>query len=212
MLNPGKILIKALASVAASPPAASPLFRGCDPPGPGPHSAYIPNVMVRTHKDETARFYDDLIRQKIVLINCMSIRDEASCSYMDTFTQVQPLIGEELGRSVFMYTLTSDPEHDNAAALRKLAEKHKAREGWLFLTGEPEDLMLLRMRLFIHDGGQDCSMRMVRYGNEAVGVWGGMASTLGAELIAQRISWITPREVPSGPPTRGGPWPLSTEV
>jgi len=211
MLHPGKMLIKALASSAASPPAMPASFSGCEPPGPGPHASYIPNVMVHTHLGRTARFYQDLIREKIVLIHCMSIRDESSCSNLETVSRLQSLIGDDLGRKVFIYSITTDPEHDDAAALRRFAEKYKARDGWLFLTGEPADLMLLRARLFTHDGGQDCSMHLIRYGNESVGVWGGVSVTTGAESIAQRVSWITPGEVPSGPPTRGGPWPLSAE-
>lgn len=211
MLHPGKMLIKALARAAANPaPMPSP-SRNCEPPVPGPHASYIPNVVVHTHLGQTARFYDDLIRQRIVLINCMSIRDEASCSNMETVAQLQSLLGEDLGRSVFIYSVTTDPEHDTAAALRRFAEKYKARDGWLFLTGDPAELMTLRARLFTHDGGQDCSMHLIRYGNESVGVWGGVSVMTGAESIAQRVLWITPREVPSGPPTRGGPLPLAAE-
>ncbi|HEY6252142.1 MAG TPA: SCO family protein [Candidatus Angelobacter sp.] len=211
MLHPGKMLIKALARAAANSAAMPPASRGCEPPVPGPHAAYIPNVVVHTHRGQTARFYDDLIRQRIVLINCMSIRDEASCSNMETVAQLQPLIGEDLGRSVFIYSLTTDPEHDTAAALRRFAEKYNARDGWLFLTGDPAELMTLRARLFTHDGGQDCSMHLIRYGNEAVGVWGGVSVMIGAKSIAQRVQWITPREAPAGSPTRGGPSPLSAE-
>ena len=211
MLRPGKILMKALAAAATNLSDARESFRPCEPPTPGLHAAYIPNVFVHTHQSQRVRFYDDLIRQKIVLINCLSIRDEASCSNIETVAQVQPLIGEALGRNVFIYSITTDPEHDTAAALRTLAEKYQARNGWLFLTGASADLQLLRQRLFIHSGGQDCSMHLIRYGNEAVGLWGGVPARSTPESIAQRLSWIMPGDRPSGPPKRGGPPPLAVE-
>src|SRR5215469_2370349 len=210
MLHPGRTLIRALAR-AASSAVIEPPVRKCEPPPAGPHAAYIPNVNVRTHKDQTVRFYEDLIRGKIVLINCLSIRDAASCSHIETLAQVQPLIGEDLGRSVFMYSITTDPEHDTPAALRAFAEQYKAGNGWLFLTGEAADLQMLRQRLFTHAGGQDCSRHLIRYGNAAVGLWGAIVASTKPESIAQRLSWVTPVERPSGPPTRGGPPLLTAE-
>jgi len=200
-------LIKALAgeaNVAAGPPAWPKAL-------PGPHSAYIPNVVVLTHKNEAVRFYDDLIRQKIVLINCMATRDEASCSNIETLVQVQRLLGDNLGRKVFIYSITIDPEHDTPTALQAFAEKCNIGIGWLFLTGQSADIQVLRQRLFIHSGGQDCSMHLIRYGNEAVGLWGGVAARSTPESIAKRISWIMPGERPSGPPKSGGPPQLAVE-
>jgi protein SCO1/2 len=207
VFHPGKILANAAANALTAAASA----RKCEPPLPGTHAEYIPNVIVQTHHNETARFYDDLIRPRIVLINCMSIRDEANCSHIETMAQVQRLLGKELGRSVFIYSITTDPERDTPLALRGFAEKYCASNGWLFLTGETADIKLLRARLFSHDGGQDCSMHLIRYGNEAVGVWGGVSARASAESIAQRLSWITPRERPTGGPRRSGPLPLFSE-
>jgi protein SCO1/2 len=211
MLSAGKILIQAFASALANANAAATSFDDCiPPPVSGPHAAYIPNLMVRTHQDQMARFYEDLVRQKIVLISCVSTRNESSCSNHETLVKVQSLIGQESGRSVFMYSITTDPEHDTPARLRAFAEKYGAGDGWLFLTGDPAALKTLRQRLFTQ-GGQDCSMHLIRYGNEAVGLWGGILATAAPESIAQRVSWLTPGERPSGPPKRGGPPPLAAE-
>lgn len=209
MQHPGRILIDALAQAAHSA-AMSDSEHGCQHPQPGAQTSYIPNVTVQTHKGETARFYDDLVRGKMVLINCISIRDEASCSHLETVSQVQPLIEKELGRSVFIYSITTDPIHDTPAALRAFAEQCKARDGWLFVTGDPRELLTLRLRLFMRSG-QDCSMHMIRYGNEALGLWGGILATATPESIAERVAWITPGETPVGPPTRGGPPILESE-
>ena len=180
--------------------------RGCVPPvNAGSHSAWIPNVTVHTHRGQTARFYDDLIARGTVLLHCISTRDEAGCRSLETMARVQDLLGEELGRTVFIYSIAADSD-GSPEALRALAEKYQAGIGWSFLTGDPAELSLLRTRMF-RSGGEDCSMHLIRYGNEAVGLWGGVAAHSSPESIAHRLSWVTPKDRPAGPPIRGGPFP-----
>jgi len=102
--------------------------------------------------------------------------------------------------------------------LAEFAERHGAQPGWLFLTGEPYTLDSLRGRFFAHGSGhshegahaEDCSMRLLWYGNEAVGRWGAVPSTAAPEAIAMRISWLEDRPWPGGAPIRGGPMPLDS--
>lgn len=196
MLNLGKMLAMAGAAASSS---------DCSRPARGPYAGIIPNVVVRTHLNQRAWFYDDLIWQKTVLIHCMALSDSESCSNTENLARVQPLIGEELGRSVFIYSITTDPAHDTPAKLGEFAQKCGAKDGWLFLTGDAAALQLVRGKLFTHGAGQDCSMDLLRYGNETAGLWGGTLAKSEPEAIAERLSWITPRDYPTGPPKRGGP-------
>lgn len=51
------------------------------------------------------------------------------------------LLGPALGKRVRIVSITIDPEHDSPAELLKYAEAHGAnRDGWLFLTGKPEQI------------------------------------------------------------------------
>jgi protein SCO1/2 len=211
MFDPPGTFIKGLVSTVANLNAAAVFAGDCVPPSPGPHSAYIPNPVVLTHLGERVRFYDDLIRKKIALLSCMSVRDSASCGKIETLSKVQQFLGEDFGQRLFIYSITTDPEHDTPAVLQAFADKYQAGKGWLFLTGESAALRILRERLFTHSGGQDCSLHLLRYGNEEVGLWGGVAATASPESIVERISWITPRDRPPGPPRRGGPWPVKSE-
>jgi protein SCO1/2 len=182
----------------------------CSRPLRGPHAGYIPNIVVRTHLNQRAWFYDDLILGRIVLIHCMSSSDAESLSNLENLARVQPLIEDRQGRSVFIYSITTDPLHDTPQVLHNLAQQYGARDGWMFLTGEPTSLTQLRQKLFTYNGGHDCSMTLLRYANEAAGVWGGTPVKSSPEAIAERIRWITPQLRPSGRPQRGGP-PLLAE-
>jgi protein SCO1 len=180
----------------------------CSRPSSGPHAGYIPNVIVLTHRNQRAWFYDDLIAGKTVMIHCIGADDAERSATLETLARVQALIGKAMGRSVFIYSIAADPALETSQALRRIAEKYGAGDGWIFLTAEPDALKLVQQRLFIHSGGQDCSMSLLRYGNEKAGMWGGTPITSRAESIVKRLSWITPGEQPSGPSRRGGPTEL----
>ena len=173
----------------------------CMRPGGGPYAEYFPNVVVHAHDGRKALFYHDLLRGKTVLVNCMSLKNEAVYSATTNLVEVQRLLGERLGHDVFMYSLTVDPENDTPHVLRAFAEKHGIRPGWLFLSGRTDDMQLLRSRLFAHDAThqhgaavvRDCSMGLVRYGNEAVGLWGSVPAKSEPEWIVKRLSWVESR-------------------
>ena len=189
----------------------------CARPHNGPHADYFPNLEVPTHENRRALFYNDLLHGKTVLINCMSIKSDAVYPVTKNLVRVQRLLGPRLGRDVFMYSLTLDPEHDTPRALSAFADKHGAQPGWLFLTGQPDVLERLRGRLFFHivsgGGGHqhtsaqvpDCSRGLIRYGNEAVGLWGAVPVKTEPEWIVERLSWVETRRLPVGLPRRKGP-------
>jgi protein SCO1/2 len=187
----------------------------CLRPPNGPKSEYFPNAVVLTHENRKALFYDDLLRGKTVLVSFMSVNDPGVDRLMETLRLVQGHIGSRLGRDVFMYSITVDPENDTPEALERLAARHGARPGWQFLTGETAALQRIRDRFFAHgpvhdhDAGsvEDCSLAMIRYGNEAVGLWGTVPSGARPELIAQRLSWVESRSAPAGSFKRRGPRP-----
>lgn len=177
----------------------------CAPPGGGPYAEYFPNVLVYTHDGRKALFYHDLLRGKTVLLNCVSVKNEAKYPVTANLVKVQQLLGERLGRDVFMYSLAVDPENDTPRVLRAFAAKHKVRPGWFFLSARLEDVQTLRGRLFAHDAAhslgpaavRDCSMGLVRYGNEAAGLWGSVPAKADPEWIVKRLSWVESR--PSAP-------------
>lgn len=183
----------------------------CARPLRGPNAAFIPNVVVQTHDNRKAFFYDDLVRGKTVLVHCIASQndDAGSSESLEMMAKLQSELKSQPDRKVFIYSLAIDPERDTPQALRALATKYGAGEQWLFLTGEPAALEFLREQLFTHSGGHDCSSSLIRYGNEACGVWGAVPVSGGDEAILERLAWITPRERTAGPARRRGPAPLT---
>jgi protein SCO1/2 len=108
----------------------------------------FPAVKLKTQDSKVVRFYEDLIKDKIVIINFMYTQCKGICETgTANLVQVQKALGDHLGRDVFIYSITLDPEHDTPEVLKAYAEKHGARPGWTFLTGNAEDITTLRNKL-----------------------------------------------------------------
>src|SRR5262245_60388782 len=117
---------------------------------------------------------------------------------MKNLVQVQKALGDRLGREVFMYSITLDPEHDTPAVLRKYAKKYGVKPGWTFLTGKAEDINKLRRKLglFSSDPKVDADRKqhtgMIRIGNEAFKKWSVTSVLCSPDRIMQMIERMKP--------------------
>ena len=157
----------------------------------------FPNVVLTTHEGKKVRFYDDLMKDKIVLINFMYVKCEGICpGTTANLVKVQKLLGDRVGRDIFMYSITLKPEEDTPAALARYAKAYKVGPGWQFLTGDPKDVELLRRKLgFIdrdpeRDAVKSNHIGMLRWGNEPLTLWAGCPGSLPPEKIVKEIGLV----------------------
>ena len=108
----------------------------------------MPNVPVVTHDGKVFNFYDDLVKDKIFIISFLftSCRDVCPIAAA-RMAQLQDRLGDRVGKEVFFYSISIDPDRDTPDKMKKYAEAFGAGPGWLFLTGIPEDINLIRQRL-----------------------------------------------------------------
>jgi protein SCO1/2 len=157
---------------------------------------YFPNVELITHQGHKVRFFDDLIKDKVVVIDFIFTTCSSACPLETArLVEVQRALGDRVGRDVFMYSISIDPENDSPSVLARYAEKFKVRPGWLFLTGKPKDIQLLGKKLgvFIQGTGpnSDHSLEIV-VGNQATGQWMKRSPfETPAYLAAQIGSWLS---------------------
>jgi protein SCO1/2 len=133
---------------------------------------YIPNVPLVTQDGQTVRLYDDLIKNKIVLINFMYAGCKQVCPLATArMAQVQKELGDHVGRDIFLYSITLDPEHDTPAVLKQHAKAFHAGPGWLFLTGKPEDIAVVRYKLGERSKSLSDHNNGAMAGNGTTGEW-----------------------------------------
>ena len=162
---------------------------------------YFPNVKLVTHEGQEVRFFDDLVKGKIVVINFIYTTCTEVCP-LDTASlrNVQEILGDRVGRDVFMYSISIDPDRDTPEALAKYAQRYRVGPGWTFLTGAKADTLLLRKKLGLYIEGLedelDHNMSFV-IGNQRTGRWLKRSPMDNPHFIAQQIAgwadnWRTP--------------------
>ncbi len=107
----------------------------------------LPNVPLVAHTGETFNFYDDLVRDRIILLNFFVVScSEGRCPTTNAnLRKVQDMFGERMGKDVFFYSVTLQPEQDTVPILKEYAEDiFEVKPGWLFLTGKQSDIDTLR--------------------------------------------------------------------
>jgi protein SCO1/2 len=137
---------------------------------------YFPNVVLTTQTGAKVRFYDDLLKGKAVAIDLIYTRCQDVCPLQTArMAQLQKALGDRVGRDVFFYSISIDPEHDTPEVLREYASDYKVGPGWLFLTGKPEDIKLITRKLgLLRDNdaaSRDGHTPSLMIGDEPSGQW-----------------------------------------
>jgi len=157
----------------------------------------FPNVTLTTHEGKKVKFYDDLLKDKIVLINFMYVKCQGTCpGTTANLVKVQKLLGERVGKDIFMYSITLKPEEDTPEKLAAYARAYKVGPGWQFLTGDPKDVELLRQKLGfidrdpVRDADKSNHIGMLRWGNEPHTLWAGCPGSLAPSKIVKEIGLV----------------------
>ncbi len=130
-------------AVSSAPPAVS---------GTRDPKAYFTDADLVTQDGRKVKFYSDMLKGKVAVINVMYASCTDACPLITKqLAAVRDELGPLFGNKVFFVSLSSDPARDTPQALKKFAQKQKADvAGWTFLTGSKNDIdvILNRMRVW----------------------------------------------------------------
>ena len=168
-------------------------------------AGYFPNVELTTQDGQVVHFYDDLIKNKIVVIDLIYTHCVDACPLETArLAQVQHMLGDRVGKDIFFYSITIDPKRDTPQVLKDYAEKYHVGPGWLFLTGKKEDIDLLSKKIGLYSEpnprNRDGHIAAVLIGNEATGQCMRNSATDNPRFLAVMIgdwlnSWKNSRHV-----------------
>ena len=151
----------------------------------------FPNVSLRTQDDQPVRFYDDLLKGRVVMINFFFTGCTNYCPRTTAnLSKLQDMFGDHFGRDVVMLSISIDPTSDTPAVLKKYAAPFHPKQGWYFLTGKKNDIDQIRRKLGVYDSDAEKTNHtgVLIYGNEKLGTWTATHAMVKAELIAQSVS------------------------
>jgi len=141
---------------------------------------YFPNYELITEEGKKVRFFDDMIKDKVVSINFIFTSCQNICPLETArLTEVYRQLGDRVGKDVFMYSITVDPARDTPEVLKAYKKKFNIGKGWTFLTGKKEEIDKIRTKLGLYikdldetlpDGQIDHNISLVM-GNQKTGQW-----------------------------------------
>jgi len=134
--------------------------------------SYIPNLEVKTQNGETVRFYDDLIKGKIVIISFIYTSCTDICPLTTArLSQLEDRLGDALGRDVFMISMTVDPKRDTPERMKEFSAAFQTRPGWTFVTGTPETIRAINYKFGERSEILSEHRNQIVLGNDATGEW-----------------------------------------
>ena len=160
---------------------------------------YFPNHELTAHTGERLRFFDDVIRGKVVALNFIFTTCTDVCP-METarLKRVYELLGDRVGEDVHFYSVTIDPSHDTVEVLADYAKRFGIDgDQWKFLTGDKAQIDEIRERFGLEqftpgeeEELSDHNISLV-LGNQATGHWVRRSPFENPYILADQLgSWL----------------------
>ncbi len=156
---------------------------------------YFPNSVLTNHEGEKFKFFDDLVKDKIVVLNFIYTTCPDVCPLETAqLTRVQRILGDRLGKDVFFYSSSITPDTDTPEVLKEYRNRFGAK--WDFFTGNEEEIKNIRRKLglFIEDiGGSENNHNVnMIIGNQKTGRWMKRSPFENAYVLADQIgNWLS---------------------
>jgi protein SCO1/2 len=171
-------------------------------------AGYFPDVPVVTQDGKTLRFYDDLIKGKIVVVNFVFTSCSDLCPIETArLAVVKDKLGDAVGRDIFFISMSVDPEHDTPEMLKAFADAFGASApGWQFLTGRPDQIKAINAKFGDRSAERDLKdhRNEILIGNDATGDWERDSSFDDLDQLVMTIRLMDPKwRGPSGAPQAG---------
>lgn len=149
------------------------------------HAWKVSQAKVKDQNGREFDFYDDLVKDKLVLISFASIDGEKRYPIVDNLVKTQQMISSRLGKDVFIYTVSTRPERDTPEALKAFADKKGAR--WQFLTGKPSEIAKIKQNF----GVMGSIHGLVWIANDATSRWLSKPAQLQSLFLAEAVSFLS---------------------
>jgi protein SCO1/2 len=156
-------------------------------------AGYFPNVPLVTQDGKSVRFYDDLLKGKSVALNIIYTSCTDECPLETArLAQLQRLLGERMGKDIFFYSISIDPERDTPAVLKAYMEKFGVGPGWTFLTGNATDIRAVTKKLglsrYSDSANKDGHTAILMVGDVPGGQWMRHSAVDNPEFLASSLA------------------------
>lgn len=133
---------------------------------------YFTDTVLMNQNGENVRFYSDLLKNRIVVINTFFTECVSVCPLLNRNMQaIQDWLGDRLNRDVLLLSISVDPATDTPPRIKEYAQRFHAKPGWVFLTGKKENVELVLQKLGQRVEARDDHSTIFIIGNDRTHLW-----------------------------------------
>jgi protein SCO1/2 len=133
---------------------------------------YFTDTVLMNQNGESVRFYSDLLKNRIVVINTFFTECVSVCPLLNRNMQaIQDWLGDRLNRDVLLLSISVDPATDTPPRIKEYAQRFHAKPGWVFLTGTKENVELVLQKLGQRVEARDDHSTIFIIGNDRTHLW-----------------------------------------
>jgi protein SCO1/2 len=168
----------------------------------GRFSDRFTNIELKTENGSRVRFYDDLVKDQIVIITFFYTRCSGICAPTNEgIVELRKLLAGTLGKDVRFLSISLDADFDKPEVLKAFAanyksgdpEEEKSLPQWDFLCGDWDEINLLRREMGVYDldpvldSDRSQHAGIMTFGNDRTSRWSAIASTLPPKTLKVAI-------------------------
>lgn len=150
---------------------------------------YFTDLEVVDQNGQRHRFYSDIIKGKVVLINFVYTHCKDACPMAtQKMSQIRTLLGESARDQVWFISISIDPENDTPGAMKAFMNKMQVDEThWLFLTGDKHNLETIVRRFGQYSSSVDDHSTLMLAGNDRKRQWTKVMPMTPPDGVAQQL-------------------------
>jgi protein SCO1/2 len=132
----------------------------------------LPDVTLLDSRGKPFRLWPGAFDGKIVVVDFIFTRCTTICPALSTvMAAVQRGLGKRMGREVVLVSISVDPGNDTPDAMRAYAQRMRAGEDWLWLTGNAGDIARVLRAFGLSPGQPGDHPPLVLVGDPRHGHW-----------------------------------------
>jgi len=152
----------------------------------------IPDLVLRDQDGRKVRFYSDLIKDKVIVLTFFYTSCTSVCTRQGkVLSELQSLLGERLGESVFLISVTMDPLKDNPQQLKAWGAHYKIKPGWTLVTGDEAEMNKLLIRFTGTKAGGGMHIPATFIANDKKGLWTSGVGVFAAGDLLKAVDSMT---------------------
>ena len=155
---------------------------------------YFSDLKVSTHDGRELRFYSDILKGKLAVISFFYVNCPTAQPALVTLFKLQKRLAERLDKDIVLLSISVEPEKDTPEAVREYAHKFNPRDGWLFLTGDADDITWINRRLGNSGRLPEGHIRLFLLGNLNTGHWMKMVATAQEIALVNGLNSLASKE------------------